>query len=464
MAAPRRFVVHQSVEFVVKSRFTRLTTGKWFRMGTPSVCSGTYALEDITVKRLLHSLLLLALLASPVLAEDRVENQVGGSETPRTGKLTGRFVFDGEPPPRAPIRVSTERGTRAGDDYQDLDAQRFAKFKLTDETLIVGPDRGIQNILIWIFDKSVPVPPVPLVRRLPQPATLTFDQGRLQPHVLAWWAGHRALELKNADEYVTNFRWDSIGANTINQSLGPNHSEKFQTLPERMPSRMKSDIYAWLQPAIVFPCAHPYFAVTDAEGYFTMSDLPAGEWEFRIWHERCGWINTAGWPKGRSKHRIGDKVLDLGSIKIKPEVLQIKGEPPAAPASTTSATSARPAADSPRKGWKELGEQRRTAHERDGGKEWVGTWIMHLPAGFEHQIRIVETECGILKFAADKNLNSLGTYALIKNQLLLVKPNDASDTDDFIWQLNDEGQFVLITDKNRAGARYIGAVLEKVKQ
>lgn len=412
------------------------------------------------MKQSIRLLLLLALIVSPVLAQDRVENQTGRAESLRLGKLSGRFVYDGEPPARAPLKIQTERTTLTGESFPDTDSVRFAKLKLTDETLIVGPDRGIQNVLIWIYDKSVPVPPVPPVRRLPAPATLTFEKGHLHPHVLAWWADHRALQLKNEDTSSINLHWEYSGANSINQLMAPGQEANFQTQRERIPSRMKSDIYPWMQPAILFPCAHPYFALTDAEGYFTMSDLPAGEWEFRIWHERCGWINADAWPKGRSKQRIGDQALDLGTIKIKPEVLAIKGEKPTAPA-TTSATSTKPAVDAPRNGWKQLGEKRRTAHERDGGKEWVGTWVMRLPAGFEHQVRIIESEDGILQLDADKNLNSLGTYALIKNQLLLVKPRDESATDDLVWQLNDEGMFVLITDKNRAGARYIGAVLEK---
>ena len=33
---------------------------------------------------------------------------------------------------------------------------------------------------------------------------------------------------------------------------------------------------------------HPYYAVTDGEGKFSLSDVPAGEYEVKIWHETLG--------------------------------------------------------------------------------------------------------------------------------------------------------------------------------
>jgi len=31
---------------------------------------------------------------------------------------------------------------------------------------------------------------------------------------------------------------------------------------------------------------HPFMAVTDEEGNFSIEGLPAGSYEFRVWHER----------------------------------------------------------------------------------------------------------------------------------------------------------------------------------
>ena len=34
--------------------------------------------------------------------------------------------------------------------------------------------------------------------------------------------------------------------------------------------------------------AHPYFAVTNEKGEFTLEDVPAGEYKLGYWHEACG--------------------------------------------------------------------------------------------------------------------------------------------------------------------------------
>jgi len=33
---------------------------------------------------------------------------------------------------------------------------------------------------------------------------------------------------------------------------------------------------------------HPYFALSGADGRFTLKDLPPGEYTIEAWHERCG--------------------------------------------------------------------------------------------------------------------------------------------------------------------------------
>lgn len=403
------------------------------------------------------TLMLIALLVPSAFADD---GQQGGqnparSEATTTGKLSGRFVYEGDPPVRGPLRVPTVRRTLTGEEFRDTDSTRFSQLKLVDETLIVGPDRGIQNILIWIADKSVPVPTIPPVRRLPEPATLTFKDGHLQPHVLAWWAADRALQLKNDDRSPLNLHWQTSGNNNINQLVTAGQAVTFQTQAERIPSKVKSDIYPWMQAAIVFPCAHPYFAVTDVEGYFTINDLPPGEWEFRAWHERCGWVKPASWPKGTFKLKIeSSKLHDLGAITVTPGLFESKLQ-------TSRTATPRPvesAKEHPN--WRNAGESRRAANEKDEARKWIGNWRLRLPAGFQYPVRLVETDDGLLDLECGTNLTLLGTFAFTKNQLQLVKSKD-DGIDDFIWQLNDEGNFVLITDRTRVGGRYIGAVLER---
>ena len=66
---------------------------------------------------------------------------------------------------------------------------------------------------------------------------------------------------------------------------------------------------------------NPYVAVSQPDGSFTLPDLPPGEWEFRVWHERAGYVRH--WPQGRFKRVIQPGENDLGTIRLKPEVFGV---------------------------------------------------------------------------------------------------------------------------------------------
>jgi hypothetical protein len=59
---------------------------------------------------------------------------------------------------------------------------------------------------------------------------------------------------------------------------------------EKLPVRIKSDIHPWMS-AWVLPLDHPWAAVTDEEGRFELPELPPGEYTFKVWHEKAGYID-----------------------------------------------------------------------------------------------------------------------------------------------------------------------------
>jgi hypothetical protein len=52
-------------------------------------------------------------------------------------------------------------------------------------------------------------------------------------------------------------------------------------------------------------------------GSFSLPNLPPGEWEFQVWHNRGGFLSY--WPQGRFKQIIQPGENSLGTIKLKPE-------------------------------------------------------------------------------------------------------------------------------------------------
>lgn len=50
---------------------------------------------------------------------------------------------------------------------------------------------------------------------------------------------------------------------------------------------VKCDVHPWMQ-AYIGVTNHPYFAVSDADGSFTINNLPAGDYVVAAWHEQLG--------------------------------------------------------------------------------------------------------------------------------------------------------------------------------
>ena len=47
------------------------------------------------------------------------------------------------------------------------------------------------------------------------------------------------------------------------------------------------DAHEWMS-AYIYVTDHPYAAITGADGSFSMTDVPAGTWSAKVWHENLG--------------------------------------------------------------------------------------------------------------------------------------------------------------------------------
>lgn len=242
----------------------------------------------------------------------------------KTGTLSGRILYDGEPPPLPALDVPTTRTTLKGEKFESVEFKKYAGLGLKDESLQVSKSGGLKNAIVWISDKRVPIPPLPDRKESPAPAKLAFVGGKLEPQVLVWWAPERQLELDNREPFTINLRSDAFQSQAFNRVVPPEKSVNFSVDAETRPVFVRSDVFYWLTPAIIFPCAHPYIAVTDEEGRFTIKDLPLGKWEFTTWHRRSGWLRTTDWPKGRFTQEIVAGEQTIGEVKIPAEIFAKK--------------------------------------------------------------------------------------------------------------------------------------------
>ena len=71
---------------------------------------------------------------------------------------------------------------------------------------------------------------------------------------------------------------------------------------------------------------NPHFAVSAADGTFSIPNLPPSKWEFRAWHEKVGYLKN--WPKGRFQVEIESGNKDLGDVKLLAEMFGEKADLP----------------------------------------------------------------------------------------------------------------------------------------
>jgi protocatechuate 3,4-dioxygenase beta subunit len=245
-----------------------------------------------------------------------------------SGTLTGRFVFDGEPPAVTDLapeltKIDPARPQVPGPDgrFSGVEAvyREFLSHgirpKTDDPSLLVGKDGGVANVVVWVAGKDIPWATPGEWRAV----TIRLKDGNYTPRVVVATAGQPLL-LENHDPVRFNFHLTLARNDGTNMLLAPRSAEKplRLTLPtaESVPAPYRSDQGPWAT-GWLFVHATPFVAVSGADGSFTLTDLPPGEWEFRVWHERQGYLKH--WPRGTFKYAVRPGVNSLGVIKIKPE-------------------------------------------------------------------------------------------------------------------------------------------------
>jgi len=137
---------------------------------------------------------------------------------------------------------------------------------------------GVADAFVWIKDGLPPgTYPVPS-------DAVTLDQKgcEYRPRVFGIRAG-QTLVLANSDPILHNVH--APGFNVPLPSVGARVSRKFSR-PEVMAS-ITCDVHPWMR-AYAGVTPHPFFAVTDADGKFSIPNLPAGNYTLELWHEKLG--------------------------------------------------------------------------------------------------------------------------------------------------------------------------------
>lgn len=190
------------------------------------------------------------------------------------GKITGTITTKNPSSEGQTLKVTQDNDKACGN-------------TVPDETLLAKGGK-LANAVVYV--KGAPVNGI-------QPGKVTIDQQacRFHPHVSAVLKGTK-MEIINSDPVLHNVH-DYDGSRTVFNLAMPLKDQKIvkkatmgkeEITAGLSVNRLGCDAgHTWMS-AYVAVAETPYIAVTDANGAFTIPDVPVGTYGLLVWHEKLG--------------------------------------------------------------------------------------------------------------------------------------------------------------------------------
>lgn len=186
------------------------------------------------------------------------------------GKINGVVKFEGEVPEMKKLEITKDEKICGAEE----------KF---DESVVVGEGNVLKNTIVYLMDISTGKD-FSAEEKKPE-----IDQKGCQfnPHVQIIPVGERLVMLNN--DRVTH----NVHIKLANDDINKQQTRMIKKLRIKKiekaegPVEVKCDIHGWMK-AFVAYVPHPYFAVTNEKGEFSLEGIPAGTYKLGYWHEACG--------------------------------------------------------------------------------------------------------------------------------------------------------------------------------
>jgi len=187
--------------------------------------------------------------------------------------VSGKVTLAGNPPAMENMRMDA-------DNYCKTNHPAAVKSQE-----VVVNNGGVQWALVYVKSglaagNSYPVPA--------EPVTLDQQGCMYTPHVFGVRAGQK-VKIVNSDATLHNIHpLPAVNAQfNIGMPIKGMTQEKVFDKAELPPFHIKCDVHKWMSSYCgVF--AHPFFAVTDADGNYKLTGLPAGTYVIESWQEKFG--------------------------------------------------------------------------------------------------------------------------------------------------------------------------------
>jgi hypothetical protein len=174
------------------------------------------------------------------------------------------------------------------------------------EMVLRDPDGGLRNVFVLLQGTFPPSAP-------PTQPVIIEQQGCVyHPRVQGAQIG-QTLIVKNDDDTLHNIHSLSTKGNLFNTGQPKAGLEfKYALKAEEVMLRVRCDVHPWMTGYLGI-VSHPYFAVTGAQGAFTIANIPPGHYTVQAWHERFGTTTQAVDIKADAATVVDFSYSDSGS-------------------------------------------------------------------------------------------------------------------------------------------------------
>lgn len=218
--------------------------------------------------RWIYLLLLLGIFLALILVVE-TESADPNSTNSKSGTISGSAIYQGQAPKSQKLLVVK-------------DVEVCSKVTHNDERLVVNTNQGIKDAVVSLTSVKGGKP----LESLGSEFVLDQKICAYLPHVLILPV-NKPLRVLNNDGILHNIHTYSLKNSPMNlpQSKFKKKLEIAFAMPEKVQARC--DVHGWMS-AWLIVVDHPYYAVTDKEGKFTLSDVPPGTYTINCWQELLG--------------------------------------------------------------------------------------------------------------------------------------------------------------------------------
>ncbi len=185
------------------------------------------------------------------------------------GSITGKAVFSGTAPKDETVSLTSEQSL-CGD---TLPAEKY----------LINGNNEISNVVVYI-DGIKKGKAIPKDNALIDNVICAFV-----PHVSLGYKGNK-VDIKNSDPVFHNVHSYIKKKTVYNLGLPDLGSKVTKKMKKAGVMEVKCDSHPWMI-GYVFITDHPYTALTNEKGEFSISDIPAGSYNVNAWHEGLGMIS-----------------------------------------------------------------------------------------------------------------------------------------------------------------------------